>query len=990
MRAPLRPSLVLDKLHVQLRGPARRRLVPSERCYDPQRLLARAFSDVADPVKHQHGHLAVGEQATGADSDGAPKLPANGFLNGAAAYTNGSSNGTGGDEIPELEGPLALEEPPHDIEFTAQRIGFPILNDDGEGFVEVDDDTERMQIREESREHSTAMAERILAVMRHSMTELAIGKIVHRVAQYATLPRVTVLSRKQFLRSLENRFGDEHRHEYELFLAFLQGKDDAVDRIESEGLANIGALDVVGDVDAEGVEIESAESALDESATAMPTIIGLHPDLAADPQLIGIVFCYCRLACLNSLKLVQRPTPGEQRNSKSTSLWQVKNDFRKVLDMEGFPQFADILGLDKLEAPEGSVDLAMVDAEWEEFNLENDRIDFRMLMAQTHDLIELMKRELPNETIAKMLVTMLASLKTSKLHRKIFQEMVCNIQTAFPEQHHEAVLSQLVPFLSGNNATYEDFDSVLASSTLQHHRMRHEAILRSLLECRMRVGHILIHDIDEVDPEYSVSTKLTPEQREKVVATAWNIVSVLDDRQYHMFFSRFLKYKLAWRPNRSTFAQTFLDDIRKTIGERSANFVMPLFEQTYNNLSVETLTICRVKLRHSHKLLRARGALEPLDDRGRERLDSIWRSDRSAFYRNLPHGVTEKHLRDALAHVGEVDRFFLFSGPVNGAPDETLSDDELAGVEGEYDGDEEITDEGSPSEKESTKANPRPRRSKAVKTPKHKTHVIASDKKTKYHALVEFSSPEARDRAMMHALQIFGVMMAGWKEYRPVFSSEAQERTSISIQNVPMGTRVGDLLDEVNAVLERDGGLSMQVSGVVPRDVLITSGRMDFNFPSFPEAAQVVELLHEHVRNMKSRRELSGEDVNLNLARTIHLERRVKEMKKAARVQKAAEKAKAEAEATTSSTASSDANPAKKDAFFIGVGDDMEDDDVEDEEEEAAPADEPEEDDDAYFASLSEQELELTAEQLAQRDLFRPFDVTWTPPPKSRNKHLYL
>ena len=138
----------------------------------------------------------------------------------------------------------------------------------------------------------------------------------------------------------------------------------------------------------------------------------------------------------------------------------------------------------------------------------------------------------------------------------------------------------------------------------------------------MRVGHILIHDIDDVEPTHSIPTKLTPEQHEKVITTAWNIVSVLDDRKYHMFFTRFLKYKLAWRPNRTTFGDTFLSDVRKTLGPRDADAIMPMFEEVYQQLSVETLTIWRIKLRHSGKLLRGRGALEPLNDAGRERLET--------------------------------------------------------------------------------------------------------------------------------------------------------------------------------------------------------------------------------------------------------------------------------------------------------------------------------------------------------------------------------
>ncbi|KAJ8533343.1 hypothetical protein ON010_g13911 [Phytophthora cinnamomi] len=699
-----------------------------------------------------------------------------------------------------------------------------------------------------------------MAVLRHSMSELEIGKVIHRIAQYATLPRVTGLSRKQFLRSLETRFGENNKKELGYMLAFLQGRDEVIEQLEVH--SRQGGAEAADEVDADQDATQVAETADD---FVVPQIMGLHPDLVADPQFVSIVFCYCRLACLNSLKLMQRPAMGLNRGSKS-SLWQVKADFRKVLDMEGYSHYADMLGLEKPPARSDDEDIDAVDAEWEEFNLENDRIDFRMLLSQTQGIVDFMKTELSNDTISKMLVAMLASVKTSKLHRKIFQEMVCNIQTAFPEMYHEQLLSELVPFLSGDNATYEDFDSDVATTALQHHQMRNEAIIRALLETRMRVGHILINDIDETEINQSISKKLTPEQHEKVITTAWNIVSVLDDRKYHMFFTRFLKYKLAWRPNRATFGETFLSDVRKTLGPRDAETIMPMFEEVYQQLSVETLTICRVKLRHSRKLLRGRGALEPVTDAGRERLETAWQPSRCAFFRNLPHGVTTKHLEKALAHIGGVKRFFLFANPLNGPPD-LLSDD--------MDGDEDEEDEEEDEEAGDSAAEDKPKKKKKkrktkVKIPKakdlkmfqkerKKDTIIASDKKTPYQAVVEFNSESACRKANMRALQIFGVMMMGYKEYRPVFPTPVDNRSGITLMNVPYGTKVGDLVDEVNDVLSK-AGLSMKVSGLVPRGVMLTNGRLDLRFPSFVEAAQAVELLNEHVYLKKCRRALSKRD----------------------------------------------------------------------------------------------------------------------------------
>ncbi|RLN62439.1 hypothetical protein BBJ29_004706 [Phytophthora kernoviae] len=856
------------------------------------RLLARAFSDAVDPFKTPLGSSLASLEVERSE----PHV--NGSNNNGYNGSKTNRNRLEPEQLQFLTSYDDQEEQLHDVEFTTQRIGFPISESEAKERAAFQlDSADDDEIREESREEASVKAERIMAVLRHSMSELEIGKVIQRIAQYATLPRVTGLSRKQFLRSLETRFGG-HKKEFSYMLAFLQGRDDVIEQLEIN--SRQGAEDdfeedsfVVPMMEDEETMLES----MDEDFV-VPTIMGLHPDLVADPQFVSIVFCYCRLACLNSLKLMKRNVPGYSRGSKS-SLWQVKADFRKVLDMEGYSHYADMLGLETPTKTMADEDMDAVDAEWEEFNLENDRIDFRMLVSQTQDSVAFMKRELSNETISKMLVAMLASVKTSKLHRKIFQEMVCNIQTAFPDTYHEQLLSELVPFLSGGNATYRDFDSETAVNALQHHQMRNEAIIRSLMESRMRVGHILIHDIDEVEPIQSVSNKLSDDVHEKVITTAWNIVSVLNDRKYHMFFTRFLKYKLAWRPNRTTFGETFLADVRKILGPRNADAIMPLFEEVYQQLSVETLTICRVKLRHSGKLLRGRGALVPLNEAGRERIDTAWQSSHCAFYRNLPFGVKDHHLKTALGHVGGVKRFLLFANPINGDPDKDSFDNDTDNDE-ENEHADDGNDEGKKKQKKKKSKNGKKDK---VETslpshdqPKKKDKVIASDPKTQFQAVVEFESESECKKATMRAMQIFGVMMAGWREYRSVFSTPADSRSSITLMNIPYGTAVGAVVNEVNEVLSA-AGLNMKVSGLVPTGVMLTNGRLDLRFPSFVEAAQVVDLLHEHVKDMKPRHDLV-KDV---LAKEYS-----------------------------------------------------------------------------------------TEEQKARRKQLRPFDVTWTPLPKPKNKHMYL
>ncbi|KAF1794755.1 hypothetical protein GQ600_15720 [Phytophthora cactorum] len=813
-------------------------------------LFARAFSDAADPAKRPLGSSIAPSTSTA-----------------SAPHVNGVHNGSNGHTQPETLQFLASyhEDEQHqqqDVEFTAQRIGFPISEAE---YKERADYQEEDGIREESRAEATAKAERIMAVLRHSMSELEIGKVIHRIAQYATLPRVTGLSRKQFLRSLETRFGENNKREFGYMLAFLQGRDDVIDQLEIDSRMGGDAIEECTDVPIEA----DAVAGLNEDFV-VPQIMGLHPDLVADPKFVSIVFCYCRLACLNSLKLMQRPATGFNRGSKS-SLWQVKADFRKVLDMEGYSHYADMLGLEKQSLKEENEDIDAVDAEWEEFNLENDRIDFRMLLSQTQGIVDFMKTELSNETISKMLVAMLASVKTSKLH---------------------------------------------PMTALQHHQMRNEAIIRALLETRMRVGHILINDIDEVEPTQSISKKLTQEQHEKVITTAWNIVSVLDDRKYHMFFTRFLKYKLAWRPNRTTFGETFLLDVPSALQETA----------------------------------RGRGVLEPLNDAGRERLETAWQPSHCAFYRNLPHGVTKKHLENALAHVGGVKRFFLFSNPINGPPESPYEDvdEEEDDDEEEEEQEEEEEDEGEGEDDE----KPKKKKKKKAKKTKSETRCPRARNSRTSRSVVEFESESACRKATMRALQIFGVMMAGWNEYRPVFSTPADKHSGVTLMNVPYGVTVGELVDQVNGILT-EAGLSMKVSGLVPRGVMLTNGRLDLRFPSFVEAAQVIELLNENVGKMKCRRALSNRDM-------VRVNEYLKLKKNMAKNEKK-EKKKEEEE----QLAQEDKKTKK---YVMEVSESVEE----------------------YFAEWLEAEGNMTEEELALSEVPRPFDVTWTPLPKPRNKHMYL
>jgi hypothetical protein len=251
----------------------------------------------------------------------------------------------------------------------------------------------------------------------------------------------------------------------------------------------------------------------------------------------------------------------------------------------------------------------------------------------------------------------------------------------------------------------------------------------------------------------------------------------------------------------------------------------------------------------------------------------------------------------------------------------------------------------------------------AAKIPKRKTPVIASDAKTPFHALVEFDAPSSRDRALQHALQIFGVMLAGFREVRPVFASASDARHALTLQNIPFGTSIATLVDQVNGVLASHG-LAVALASDLPRGVVITSGRLELAFASFTEAAQVVELLGAHVARMKSRREPSREDLLLEVLRQ---KRRALHEKKAR----------------------ADERRAKREARRQDVGQPDDEDD--------APADKKEkrraeydEDEDAYFAAEEAAELLLGDDERALREVPRPFDVTWSRAAREKNKHIYV
>jgi hypothetical protein len=176
---------------------------------------------------------------------------------------------------------------------------------------------------------------------------------------------------------------------------------------------------------------------------------------------------------------------------------------------------------------------------------------------------------------------------------------------------------------------------------------------------------------------------------------------------------------------------------------------------------------------------------------------------------------------------------------------------------------------------------------------KYKDIVIASDKPTKNCVAIEFETCSSKKRALQHALQIFGIMVEGETERRPVFSTDVDKHCVISIQKIPFRTPIGEVLSTIRRILHAKG-FEIELPQTLPDGVFVTTGKIELCFQEYAQAAVVLQLLNENVQPFQPR--------------TTHTQK-----------------------------------------------------------------------------CTGENDKE-TVENLP----FRPFEVTWNPPPKSRNKHLYV
>lgn len=715
------------------------------------------------------------------------------------------------------------------LHFTASRLGFPHFPNE---HVQDPGDT----IREETKEEATTKAEILLSILRKRMSEREIAIVIRRLGKFVTVPTLNRKSVNSLFEILESKFGEEYADEYEQLKSFLNGSDDFLTTSSNEALPQ----------QADGQDPSTlATSAADHSGST--SLAQFEP--VTDTKYMAVVVYLCRLAVLHSLNLSQRIHDIPQRK---TGLARIKSDLRKVLEIDGCQEYADFMNLDR-EDPES------FDDEWEDLNTDDNFMDYKMILPEAEKLCSDITKLINPHEVGKVLSSMLTTVKTTKAHRKTLQEIVMEIRSILPEETHEAILDPLITFVSGGKASFEDYQQDSFDQAYRHHKQRQEAILRCLLDARMRVGHILVRDIDE-EPNL-IPPKVSDEKKLLVAATAWNIVSLLSDKQYHAFFNRFLTYKLSWRPNRRSFGETFLNDASRCLGPVYSEKIMPMLREVYTDLSVEMLTISRIRLQHTDRTIRQYASVARKDGAPLEQ-DDIFPVEKTAFYKNLPDDTSEDSIRRALRRVGRVKNVSLISEVIPGPPEthDTIVVDaskkkkkqkkQSSRSQKVYEADDD-DEEGDDDLVEgfTTLSDATPKR-KARKGAKF--FVIASDEQTNNQCQVEFETESARNVALSSALRIFGVMIDSDKTgfSRAAFASSPENRNVVCIYKIPFCTSVDSVLTELREIISPH--YDLDVSRNVPPGVFVVNGMIELRFNSYQEAAHIVHLASNYLETLPS------------------------------------------------------------------------------------------------------------------------------------------
>ncbi|OQS00974.1 hypothetical protein ACHHYP_02069 [Achlya hypogyna] len=687
-----------------------------------------------------------------------------------------------------------------DLTYSARRMGFPHYENT---YVDKPGD----KVREESRSDATVKAERVMAVFRRSLNERTTNFILRKLSIYTTNPKPNKYSVTRFFESLEQLMSDEYTKEYEYLRAFLCGKD---------------------------VE----QGTLDAQSLLAPT----HP-LYED--LCRVILVHCRRVCVTTYVRHSLKQPA-------SSLPQLKRQLHSLLRAQGWEEMATYCGISSKTTVDADADDATLD-EWDVASLESDLVDFKAELAAADDaLATLRNARLSAHEVEKVLSMMMAFVKNAKAHRNILQDVACEIQQAAPSQPREFTekwVDAIVGYLSGGRVTLAELqaDPIYAIDYLQYSN-RNDAFLRLLLDARMRTSHVYIQGLDEESLDRTLALK-PAETRDRVLTCALNLASLFNDKAFHSFYSRIVRHKLTWRSNLDTSDSIFLQDVQGLFPKECQLFMIELMRQVVPDLTLEALTISRLRIVNMGRQVRTTLTLATPAE------PEHWRADTSVFYGNLADLTTEGAIRQSLRHLGPIKRIFTFAEPRAGvAPRVHDGEADVAEKPKEKKGRTKKSKDAADEDDDAAEMEPEgdeDGRGKTKRTPSM-ANVVASERITAHECIVEFEEPRSREMALHPALKIFGVMVPGVKQNRAIFSHPAEPRKVITLHSIPYCTRIAD----VEASLREALGVEFSLGQNALPDLLITNGTMELAFDRYDDAAFVVEKLRLYLESLPDPKEV--------------------------------------------------------------------------------------------------------------------------------------
>ncbi|CAK4079387.1 unnamed protein product [Aphanomyces euteiches] len=678
----------------------------------------------------------------------------------------------------------------------SQRMGFPYEKNE---YVEDPGDSNR----EESRVHATIKAERVMGYIRRAMTERTTNLVLRKMNVYSVNPRHGRQNVTRFFSGLENILLESHPAEYEYLRAFLCGKDTELAAIDEKSL--------------------------------------LNPNHKLFEDLCALILVHCKRSC--AAAFVRHTLKVNSSTSQA-----VKRHLMVLLEAKQWTEMAPYCGLVSIrkeqseEGDDAEDDGDEEDNDWTAANLEHDLIEFDKDMAEAKALLEFVRSEggLDDHDMVKMLSLIVSHIKLSKVPRTVLADVVCDIQHTKTSQAPSVVekwTGALVPFLSSGRKTLEQIRASdhMFQVNANLVRQRSDTFLRVLLDARMRTSHIHIHGLDAEALDRTLALK--PEQtRQALLTTALNFATVLSDVKFHSFYNRFVRHKLTLRSNFDSDA-IFLEDVRELIDgaipDASADMLIQSLREIGADLTVEALSVCRIRVLNRGRLIRTTGRVEVAE--GSE-LPTSWDANRTVFYSNVPVGTEADAVDTAFKKVGEVKRVWVFDEPsVLRIPGLPHLDEESFIIE-ELEDDDNKADKTSEDPKE---AGPKKDDTK---------HVVASKRRSNTQCVVEFADETGQAKALHPALKIFGVMVAGKKEKRAVFATPPHKRIIVCIHEVPYCMPIHKIQEHVQRALGPDVKLTLGQSALP--NLFVTKGTFEIEFETFEQAALVVECLRTYLAAM--------------------------------------------------------------------------------------------------------------------------------------------